>query len=1211
MVTAPASSSSDLTQQVQDALAHLYDPAYLQTHPLAQQLAREEPRILGARAGKALRQRFLDAIAALRPATKASEASSAWRPYRLLELRYIEALDPAAVQEQLGISKSQYYRDHARALKALISTLSWHRDADGKQTSWRAGATPLDRDSPQDAVALRIQLLGAFRLWVGPSFIADGAWRLRKAQRLLKLLALAPGHRLHREQVMDLFWPETDPDDAANNLRQVVHAARRALSPNAEPAAWCLPLESEWLALDPGGRLWVDVDAFEAAAIAARGGNDLQAYQAALALYTGDLLPEDRYDDKFTLRREELRQTYRNLLEDLAQLYQRRGHSQSAIAALQQVVRQDPACEPAHVGLMRLYALSGRRHEALRQHQQLQARLRSEFDVEPEPATQRLYDDILVGRFPPSTPCSSQPEPHYIERDVTEISTETATQPVPGMGPTAPEVQDDVARKPWQLGGTNLPAQLTRFIGREREMADVQRLLSTTRLVTLTGTGGCGKTRLAIEAAAGLLEHYPDGVWLVELAALTDPALVTQTLAASLGIREQRGREMISTLEDALGTKQLLLVLDNCEHLVTACATVADQLLCRCPRVQILATSREALSIAGETVYHVPTLSLPPAAAVADRESLERSDAVRLFVDRAIAAQPHFMLTSHSAPSVAEICRRLDGIPLAIELAAAMVRGLSAQELATRLDQRFQLLTIGSRTALPRHQTLRALVDWSYDRLTVPERLLFDRLAVFAGGFTLQGVEAVCSNEPGMVVSQRCQTLQAPSSSCSLPSEEVLGLLLRLVEQSLVVVVEEGPKGETRYRLLETLRQYAHERLQESGEGETIRARHAAHFLTVADGAKPHYGGLEHPVWSQRLEAEHDNLRAALTWLSEHDPAAGLLLATAVMSYWYIRGHATEGQERLERLLAIVQVPAAQRASILFALAQLAELQLDPMGRSCAEESLSLYREIGNWGGAAGALTMLGVFAIKGGDLRRARALFEESLSLAQQAGHTGEIARALRNLGLLTITEGDYERAQQLFEESLTVLPEVRSPVAALNSLGRLAVVARLQGDFGRAHALLEQGLALARATGHRHATGAFLASFGNLLRCKGDYHQARFVLKESLALQQDTGVPVVLFGTLACFGVLAVTQGAFVRGVRLIAAASAGDGMLGAPHAPEVEIDCRIALHEARIALDESEFAKAWTEGQAMTVEATISYALEEAPLLANRLQQDAVTA
>ena len=478
-------------------------------------------------------------------------------------------------------------------------------------------------------------------------------------------------------------------------------------------------------------------------------------------------------------------------------------------------------------------------------------------------------------------------------------------------------------------------------------------LLAGTRLLTLTGTGGVGKTRLALQVAMALLDHYPQGLWLVELAPLADPDLVPRTVLAALAVQEQPGRPPLATLQEALRTRQLLLVLDNCEHLLDGCARLAEALLTACPRLQILVTSREPLGLAGETRWRVPSLSMPALDQFASPEAVGRCEAVRLFLERAQAVQPTFALTPANAAAVAEVCARLDGIPLALELAAARLGSLGMAELAARLDQRFRLLTGGSRTALPRQQTLRATVAWSYDLLTSQEQTLFARLSVFAGGWSLEGAEAV-------------------GAGGTIAAEEVLDLLARLVDKSLVLA-EEAADGSTWYRLLETLRQYGQERLAAAGETAQVRRRHAAYYLALTERADRRFTGPDQLRWLDLIGREHDNLRAALTWCLEGDAhrggaeaddlvETGMRLAGALFWFWFFRDHHAEALVWLERALAQGSAaPATVRAKAHFGAAVFAST-LHDFARSAGHlsESIVLSRAAGDTRQLILALSVLG-----------------------------------------------------------------------------------------------------------------------------------------------------------------------------------------------------------------------------------------------------------
>ena len=476
----------------------------------------------------------------------------------------------------------------------------------------------------------------------------------------------------------------------------------------------------------------------------------------------------------------------------------------------------------------------------------------------------------------------------------------------------------------------NLPQQATSFIGRDKELAELKRLLAKARLLTFTGSGGCGKTRLSLQVAADSLERFPDGVWLVELAPLADPGLVAQTIATALGLKETPGKPIVQTLTEHLEDKRLLLLLDNCEHLLDGCAKLVDTLLGKLPQVRILASSREALGIGGEQSYRVPSLSLPDLKQAHTPTSVAPFEAVQLFSERAILSRPDFQITPQNAAALVSICHRLDGIPLAIELAAARVRSLSVEEINRKLDQRFRLLTGGSRTALPRQQTLRSLIDWSYDLLNASEKLLLQRVSVFAGGWTMEAAECVCIG-------------------AGVENAEVLDLMTSLADKSLVLA-EEGD-GQMRYRLLETVRQYAREKLIESGNGEALRERHRDYFLALAKQAQPKMMGIEHATWLRRLEDEHENLRAALDWSQmEERSDAGLQLCAALHRFWWARGYLSEGREWCIRALgkAGAEAQTQERADALNVAGVLAYHQGDyPAARASDEESLADSAAIG------------------------------------------------------------------------------------------------------------------------------------------------------------------------------------------------------------------------------------------------------------------------
>jgi predicted ATPase/class 3 adenylate cyclase len=694
----------------------------------------------------------------------------------------------------------------------------------------------------------------------------------------------------------------------------------------------------------------------------------------------------------------------------------------------------------------------------------------------------------------------------------------------------------------------NLPQPLGSFIGREHEVAQVVEMLApdrtpSTRLVTLTGAGGVGKTRLALQAALELLERFPDGVWWVELAPLADPELLPQAIASALAAREEPGRTLEAALVQYCKQRSLLLVLDNCEHLVQACARMVEMLLRNCPEVRVLATSREALGIAGERAHRVPSLLLPDLDHLPPADRLAQAEAVRLFVDRAAAVRPEFRLASENARVVAQICHRLDGIPLAIELAAARVKLLPLDHIAARLDDRFRLLTGGSRTALPRHQTLRATMDWSYDLLSQAERDLLLRLSVFAGGWTLEAAEAVCSGE-------------------SIEDSQVFDLLSQLVDKSLVVVDE---AGEARYRLLETVRQYGRDRLQESGQGDAWRVRHRERFLTFVEQAEPQLWGAEQTHWLHRLEKDHDNVRAALECsLAQGHLAAsaesGLRIASALWRFWEVRGHLSEGRRWLDQALSLAgDAPQALRARALNAAGNLARDQ---------------------------------------GDYQRAGELYQESLTLRQRAGDRQGVAITLNNLGNLAHGQEQYETARSLYLEALTINRELGYQAGAAINLGNLGNVAYHQADYPQSIGFHEESLALSSASGDRRGMANTLCNLAAALRCQGDPERAVTLYRESLSLHRELGDSR---GIAECLEGLAATGepgqppewSAVILGAAQALREAVGSALRGVWHG-----DYERSVASARRRLSPAEFAAAWAVGRAMPVDRAVSYARGESP-------------
>jgi predicted ATPase/DNA-binding SARP family transcriptional activator/DNA-binding CsgD family transcriptional regulator len=1021
-----------------------------------------------------------------------------------------------------------------------------------RSSSGSKGVTGSEASTREKPEAVRVWLLGGFRVSVGSRALEERHWHLKKAAALVKLLALSPGHHLHREQAMDLLWPDLGKKAASNNLRQVLHGARRTLTADPSMGSRYLASEDESLVLCRGGSLWVDVEAFEESAVMARRSRDPAAYRAAIDLYAGELLPGDRYEGWAEGRREELRHMWLSLHVELARIYEERGEYERGIEALQRAILEEPTNEEAHAGLMRLYAFSDRPGEALAQYQRLQEALSGQLYAEVSATTQRLREDIATSRFPPDQPTVT----------LTEESSD--------------------------VGKHNLPTPRTSFVGREQEMVEIRRELTMTRLLTLTGTGGSGKTRLALELARDLVGAYPDGVWLVELAPLSEPELVAQEVAAALEIPERPGQPLTDTLVDALRPKRTLLILDNCEHLVDAAAQLVDILLGTCPHLRVLATSREALSVPGEMNRPVPPLPLPDPQRPSTVEELSGCESCQLFIQRARYRNPAFVLTPNNAWAVAEICRRLEGIPLAIELAAARV-GLSAEQIAERLADSLKLLTGGGRTTSRRQKTLRGTLDWSYELLSEPEQKLFEWLAVFAGGWTLEAAEAV-------------------GVGGGIDEEDMLDLLGRVVDKSLVLAEASG-EGRVRYRMLELVRQYAWERLQMSGDAGEVQGRHAAYFLTLAEEAEPELSGPQQGLWVERLEGEHDNVRAALSWvLQSGESELGLRFGGALWRFWYTRGYLSEGIRWMEEVLAGGE-PAAAPAQVkaLEGMGWLTQLQGDiERAKATYEEMLEQSRKLGAKGNVATALNSLATLAVTRGDNERARALLEENLSVLRELENERNTATTLKRfhalnlLGILALNEeGNHARATALFEGSLDLAREVGDTNREGATLTNLGYVALLQGDNERATALSEEALAVARELGNAGVDilPEALVNLGLAALGQGNHERATASFKEGLAVAQEVGVKASVINALEAMATLAGTLGEASRVAHLWGAAQAAREITSIALPPGER-----ALHEpylasARSRLGESAWEAALAEGRAMSLDRAAEYALSEA--------------
>jgi predicted ATPase/DNA-binding XRE family transcriptional regulator/Tfp pilus assembly protein PilF len=688
---------------------------------------------------------------------------------------------------------------------------------------------------------------------------------------------------------------------------------------------------------------------------------------------------------------------------------------------------------------------------------------------------------------------------------------------------------------PWRVPVTsprsNLPASLTSLIGREQEIASVREYLSnpSIRLVTLIGPPGIGKTRLSLEIARKALSDFSKGVFFVALAPLEEPSFVAPTIAQTLGFIETKNRSLFERLKDGIGEKQMLIVLDNVEHLIEGTATLVSDLLAVCPRLKILTTSREALRVPGEWLYPVPALSIPAETQrqPIDIETALQFAALSLFVERARAVRSDFALNVENVQAVASICTQLDGLPLAIELIAARVRLMSPQSLLSHLSEQFTQYADGMRAVSARQKTLHNAIGWSYDLLPAKEQVLFRRLAAFVGGWTLEAAQAVCSVE-------------------GLEANEVPDLLMHLVDKSLVIVREQD--GKERYHTLETIRQYAREKLWAAGEGEILRQRHLAYFVNLAERAEANLRAFDMVMWLDRLEAELDNIRAALVWSIESDVEAELRLASALLWFWHIRGHKNEGIEWLERGLSMEAAGrghepltpdrALIRGKVLnatgFLLAMLGNYEKTV---ALSEEALALFRELGSRGkiGMAYALWNSADAGGNQGDLRRAKVLAEESLTLLQEAGDKFGMAQCLNTLAWLEELKGDFDKVKTLLEESLALRKEIGDKDGIAGVLARLGTLAFWQGDLIRSVTSYEESLAVFREVGNEWARGYALADLALVARAQGEYGKATLMLEEGLTTGEEVGDKLRVSQSLQRLASVAQSQGDYERATRI----------------------------------------------------------------------------
>jgi predicted ATPase/DNA-binding SARP family transcriptional activator/Tfp pilus assembly protein PilF len=1022
---------------------------------------------------------------------------------------------------------------------------------------------------------LDIKLLGQFHLRLDNRPIEIPS---RPAQSLFAYLVLRSGTPQRREKLAGLLWPDATETNARSYLRQALWRIRKALE-SADRDYFIT--DDLTVAFSAEADYALDVALLEREVAADTPTDELLR---SVEVYQGELLP-GFYDEWVDQERERLQAIYESKMTWLLDSLVAEQRWPETLQWAERWIALGSVPEPAYRALMLAHHALGDRSSMAASYQRCVEVLQRELAVEPSETTRALYEQLSHSDT---------------------ASTLLSQLPLDG--------------KP--AATNNLPRQLTTFVGREHELAEVQEILRTTtsRLVTLTGSGGSGKTRLSLQVAQAMLADYPQGVWLIELAPVADPALLPQTVATTLGLREEAGRPITATLSDYLRGRKTLLLLDNCEHVIEASAQLADLLLHACPDLAILASSREQLGVPGEAAYRVPSLSLPDPRHAPEVDALSHYEAVQLFVDRAQLALPGFAITAENASAIVQICQRLDGIPLAIELAAARVNVLGVEQIAARLSNAFRLLTGGSRTALPRQQTLRALMDWSYNLLSEPERALLRRLSVFAGGWTLEAAEAIGATE---------------DTDDIIQPDEVLDVLTQLVNKSLVSA-ERSDGEHVRYRLLETIRQYAREKMSDYCDTDCVWDRHLNYFVRLAERAEPELRGPQQVQWLNRLKEETDNLHAALDWSQDGYVEAGMRLASALYEFTSRNGSVKALAERLMQLLKQpeAQTRNALRAKALETAANLISWEGDlAQSRALAEESLKVYRELGDISGEAHCLDSLGTIVCLMDDYEIGRPQVLESLRLYRQLDDQAGIATALLDLGSL-VDHKDPEQACLYLHEALAIFRERSDLIGIAYTLTDLGVLSLRQGDFAQAQRWLEEGLSVEDAVGGPDAI--ILMYLGQLALRQGDYERARVYFEQGLTLSQEAGITAIELWSTANLGYvylregkedcaqetfaevqqrfremgskigvvyaleglasLAVQQHEWERAVRLYAWADAARAAIGdlRPPVEQAEVSQDYALIHAQLSAEA--IATAAAAGRTMTMEQAVAYAWEQ---------------
>lgn len=1032
---------------------------------------------------------------------------------------------------------------------------------------------------------IRIEMFGGLHLHAGARVITR--FRTHKTAALLAYMAYYCRKSHPRELLIDIFWPEFDMTAGRNYLSKALSSLRRQLEPPGITTGAVLIADRFNIQLNPEAII-SDVMEFMNSLDAANGAKEENSrgdlLHKAIGIYSDELLP-GYYEDWVLTERERLFNLFYQTALNLSQLSMNSGDYNAALSAMRHAVNIDPLREEGQKALIRLLAAAaGQRTAALKQYQKCEILLMTELGDTPGPEMRALAKVLIED--PHACEPASQGRSFQID---TPTSDDTAA-----FIAHASRTEESAAeeKEPQTRYMPRLPMQFTRFFGREMEIAHIVEMLKMevdtcgARLITLTGTGGTGKTRLAVETARRVVSTFDGAVLFVPLADLRDPRQILEAILDSLGCSRSSDRDSLELLVEKLSCRPYLLLLDNFEHLLAAerrksedGASILQALRERVPSLTCLLTSRQPVHLEGEQEFPIPPLPIPVETDTA--EQLTMCASVQLFIDRGQAIRPDFQVTARNAPDVASLCALLEGIPLALELAAARIQLFTPGQMLDQMNKRFDFLVSRRRDASERHRTLRAAIDWSYHLLTSAERILFQCLGVFVGGWTLEAATAVYGER-------------------DIQDWDALDSLQSLVEKSLVLRDEH--LGEVRFRFLETIREYAFERYMTNEEREEIKNRHLEYYLVIAEEAEPHLHAVGQAIWLDRLDREHENLKAALEWCLETEQKVvyGLRLADALSLFWYTRGHGVEGTVWLRKLLSQGrEIPTELRARVLYRAAWLAANvggEEIASAREMAEESLAIAIAVNDSHTVARSYGILGMLALEQGDTESAQSVIEKGLPLSREIGDTVAIMQCLVDVGWLAVIKQDYDRAASAYEESLSLAQQSEDTLEVARMLYYVAGIAILRGDIMSALAYAERGRANGQKVGAIVDVAHSGEMLGRALAARGDFPAARRVFIESLSILSKTGTRICIAHNMECFANLAQAQGNPQKAVRVLAAS---DAILTIFNLSLLPVERALFNHtyaEVRDTLGEPAFSQGWKAGHTMSMDEAIEYALEE---------------